>query len=259
MLFRSAPRFHLSDDTLLYARVATGFRPGGPNLPTPALPTPPSFLSDSTRNYEVGLRTELGKQFSVDVAVFDVDWKDIQILGIVQTENGPIGINGNSGSARSRGLEWNLSWKVSPGVTLSWLGAYTDAKLTADAAGLGAKSGDELPYVPDIQTTFNLDTRRAMAGGELFAGASFSYVGSRYTGFSPSVSVVEPHVGLPSYSTVNAQVGMDYGRWSVELYGHNLGNERGIAEYGNMGAANQHGQAVFIQPRTVGVQVAVKF
>ena len=46
---------------------------------------------------------------------------------------------------------------------------------------------------------------------------------------------------------------------SVELYGHNLGNERGIAEYGNMGAANQHSQAVFIQPRTVGVQVAVKF
>ena len=32
-----------------------------------------------------------------------------------------------------------------------------------------------------------------------------------------------------------------------------------IAEYGNSGAVNQRGQAVFIQPRTLGVQVAVKF
>jgi outer membrane receptor protein involved in Fe transport len=256
-----APRFHLSDDTLLYARIATGFRPGGPNLPTPTLPDPPNFLPDSTRNYEVGLRTDLfNKQVSVDVAVFNVDWKDIQILSIVNTPSGPVGINGNSGTARSRGVEWNLAWHLSPSLTMSWLGAYTDAKLTADAPGLGAYSGDELPYVPDIQTTFNLDSRHALAGGGMmFAGASWSYVGTRFTGFSPSVSVVEPHVSLPSYSTLNAQVGVDYGRWSVELYGHNLGNEKGIADFGSQGAVNQRGIAAFIQPRTVGVQVGVKF
>ena len=256
-----APRFHLTDDTLLYARVATGFRPGGPNLPTPTLPNPPNFLSDSTRNYEVGLRSEFfAKQLSIDVAVFNVDWKDIQILGIVNTPSGPVGINGNSGAARSRGLEWNLAWRAAPGVTLSWLGAYTDAKLTADAPGLGAHSGDELPYVPDIQTTFNIDMRHAIAdGGEVFGGASWSYTGTRYTGFSPSVSVVEPHVALPSYSALNAQVGVDFGHWSVELFAHNLTNELGIADYANSGGVSQRGSAAFIQPRTLGFQVGVKF
>jgi len=256
-----APRWHLGDNTLVYARIATGFRPGGPNLPTPTLPNPPNFLSDSTRNYEIGLRTELfDKRFTVDVDVFDVDWKDVQILSLVNTPSGPVGINGNSGAARSRGVEWNFAWRPTPGVTVSWLGAYTNAKLTADAPGLGAMSGDALPFVPDIATTLNLDARRALAAGrELFGGLSWSYTGSRYTGFSPSVSVDEPHVKLPTYQTINAQVGVDFGSWSVELYGHNLSNELGIADYANNGGHSQTGTAVFIQPRTFGVQLGVKF
>ena len=71
-----APRWHINEDTLAYVRVATGFRPGGPNLPTPTLPNPPSFKSDSTKNYEIGLRTDLfDKTFSIDMAVFYIDWK----------------------------------------------------------------------------------------------------------------------------------------------------------------------------------------
>jgi outer membrane receptor protein involved in Fe transport len=31
-----APRFELSDNASLYARVASGFRPGGPNVLSPA-------------------------------------------------------------------------------------------------------------------------------------------------------------------------------------------------------------------------------
>src|SRR4029077_10842995 len=89
-----APRWHINEDPLAYARVSTGFRPGGPNLPTPTLPNPPVFKSDSTKNYEIGIRTDLfDKTFSIDMAVFYIDWKDIQILSIVNTPAGPVGIN----------------------------------------------------------------------------------------------------------------------------------------------------------------------
>ena len=256
-----APRWHVTPDTLVYARVATGFRPGGPNIPTPTLPTPPSFMSDSTRNYEIGLRTDLlGKRISVDIAVFDIKWQDVQILGIVQTPTGPVGINGNSGKAESKGVEWNLTWRPLDGLSLAVLGAYTDAALKSDAPGLGALSGDKLPYVPDVSNTVNLDYNwQAFGSYSAFAGASWTYTGTRYSAFSPSVSVIEPHVKLPTYNTLRLQTGVDNGHYSAQLYGNNLTNARGITEYANQGGANQTGLATFIQPRTIGVQFGAKF
>lgn len=53
--------------------------------------------------------------------------------------------------------------------------------------------------------------------------------------------------------------GLDSGRYSAELFATNLTNRRGISEYANNGGTNQTGLASFIQPRTVGVQVGVRF
>jgi iron complex outermembrane recepter protein len=256
-----APRWHINEDTLAYVRVATGFRPGGPNFPTPTLPNPPSFKSDSTKNYEVGMRTDLfDKTFSIDMAVFYIDWKDVQILGIVNTPAGPVGINGNSGSATSKGVEWNFSWRPISGLTLALLGSYTDAYLTADAAGLGAFSGDKLPYVPNVSNTLNVDYKwPAFANWSAFVGGSETYTGSRFTAFSPTVSVIEPHVKLPVYNTFQLHLGLDNGHYNAELYGNNLGNSKGITDYSNQGGANQTGLVSFIQPRTIGIQVGYKF
>ena len=256
-----APRWQIGEDTLLYARLATGFRPGGPNFPTPPLPDPPNFLPDSTKNYEVGFRTQLADgKISIDVAVFKIDWTDVQILGLIPTENGPIGVNGNSGSATSQGVEWNLAWRPTDYLRIGYLGAYTDAKLKTDAAGLGAFKGDELPYVPRTSSTLNVDFNGTVAGKAVFGGFSVNSVGKRYTGFSPSVAVTEPHVALPSYTTLNAQLGVDFGgRYTLEVFAQNLGNETGILDYGNNGSRLQRGYAVFTAPRTVGVQFGAKF
>jgi outer membrane receptor protein involved in Fe transport len=256
-----APRWHINEDTLLYARVATGFRPGGPNLPTPTLPTPPTFKSDSTKNYEIGFRTDLfDKTFSIDMAVFYIDWKDIQILSIVNTPAGPVGINGNSGSAKSKGVEWNFAWRPVTGLSIGLLGAYTDAYLTADAPGLGAFTDDKLPFVPDVSATLNVDYRWPAFGSySAYVGASETYTGTRFTGFSPNVGVVEPHVKLPVYNTLQLRVGLDNDHYSAQLYANNITNSRGIQDYSSNGGANQTGTASFIQPRTIGIELGVKF
>ena len=256
-----APRWHVNEDTLAYVRVATGFRPGGPNLPTPTLPNPPSFKSDSTKNYEIGFRTDLfDKTFSIDMAVFYIDWKDLQILSIVQTPAGPVGINGNSSSATSKGVEWNFSWRPISGLSIGLLGSYTDAYLTADAPGLGAFSGEKLPYVPNVSSTLNVDYKwPAFADWSAYVGGSESYTGTRYTGFSPSVTVIEPHVKLPVYNTLQLHLGLDNGHYNPELYGNNLNNSKGITDYNNSGGANQTGLVAFIQPRTIGIEVGYKF
>src|SRR3546814_17310333 len=85
---------------MVYARVATGYRPGGPNVILPGLP--PTFDPDTVTNYELGLKTRLfNPDMSIDVGVFRMDWDDIQI---------PIAFGGTSGlgngaTARSQGIE----------------------------------------------------------------------------------------------------------------------------------------------------------
>jgi hypothetical protein len=66
-------------------------------------------------------------------------------------------------------------------------------------------------------------------------------------------------VKLPDYTTVKLDAGLDDGRFSAEVFASNLTNRRGIIEYANQGGASQTGLATFLQPRTVGVQVGVKF
>ncbi len=256
-----APRWHINEDTLAYVRVATGFRPGGPNFPTPTLPNPPSFKSDSTKNYEIGLRTDLfDKTFSIDMAVFYIDWKDIQILYLVQTPTGPVGINGNSGSATSKGVEWNFSWRPISGLTLALLGSYTDAYLTADAPSIGAINGYKLPYVPNVSNTLNVDYKWSAFGEwAAYVGGSETYTGTRYTGFSSATYVIEPHVKLPVYNTVQVHFGLDNGHYNAEFYANNLANTKGIQDFSNSGGANQTGQVSLIQPRTFGIEVGYKF
>ena len=64
---------------------------------------------------------------------------------------------------------------------------------------------------------------------------------------------------LPNYTALNLQAGLDDGHYSIELFGSNLGNARGITEYSNSGGQNQTGLASFIQPRTIGIELGAKF
>ena len=120
--------------------------------------------------------------------------------------------------------------------------------------------GDALPYVPTVTSTLNVDySRHAFGSFAGFLGGSWSYIGTRSTDFSSSTDVIESHVKLPVYNTLNAQAGLDNGHYHVELFGSNLTNARGITEYANSGGANQTGLAAFIQPRTIGLELGAKF
>jgi len=266
-----APRWHVSSDTMVYARIATGYRPGGPNdLPPNA---PPSvqreYEADNTTNYELGTRTDLlDRRLSIDVAAFLVNWNKIQLFEQVQVPGfPPFGINANGGTARTEGVEWTLAATPVTGLTFTLIGAYVDAYLTSAAPDAGGNDGDRLPYVPKWSTSLDgVYTWRAFSDYEAFVGATWNYIGSRFNDFSSTppapgspALVPVPRPELPSYNTVNLRAALENGRWAFELYCKNVGDTRGIAFYTNNGAPNFGGDIAYIQPRTLGATVTARF
>ena len=111
--------------------------------------------------------------------------------------------------------------------------------------------------MPNLSTTFNVDYRwPVFANFSAYVGGSETYTGTRYTAFSPTVSIIEPHVELPSYSTLQLRAGLDNGHYDIQIYGNNPDQQgRHSRLHANSGGANQTGLASFIQPRTLGIEV----
>jgi outer membrane receptor protein involved in Fe transport len=257
-----APRWQIDPNTLIYARVATGFRPGGPNVLPPGVPTtgvgavPHQYSSDSTTNYEVGFRSALfQRRLSIDIVPFYIDWRNIQLFELINN----FGINGNGGSARSQGVEYTVGLVPLRGLNFTLAGAYTDAVLTSAATGVNAAKGDRLPYVPKwsdaLDGEYDWDS---FADYQALVGGTVSYVGKRSTDFS----VTSP-ITVPSYTKVDLRVGIQNRRWLVELYAKNVTDKRGIVNYlssaPSSNVPNGYGSVSIIQPRTIGILLSAKF
>ena len=261
-LYTVAPRWRPNENTMLYGRIATGYRPGGPNIPIPNVTgIPTSYTPDRTVNYEVGWRQDFfGHTVTTDITGFYIDWKSVQVASVFNTPSGQYTINGNAGSATSKGVEWSFTWVPLPGLRVNAAGDYTDARLTENALGLGGANGDYLPYVPDVSSSVNVDySWRAFADYNAYVSGTWSYIGERYTGFTPSTTVSVSHALLPSYNTGAIRIGLENKRYSLEAFINNISDERGISFYESSGGANQTGLAAFIVPRVIGMTARVKF
>ena len=142
--------YHLSDDALLYARAAKGFKAGGFNLSAPA--GNESFDTETSWTYEIGAKTSwLDDALIVNAALFYIDWDDLQ-LSLFDINSG--GYIDNAGGATSQGVELEVAARVAEGVELFAGFGYTDAEFDSfvDQFG-GDNSGNNLAFVPE--TTFN--------------------------------------------------------------------------------------------------------
>jgi len=252
------PSYKFGDDLMAYLRVASGFRPGGPNVGVPpGLGAPLTFDADKLVSYELGLKSlMLDKRMSVDVDVFFIDWRKIQLA---ETAGG-FSFLGNGGKARSKGVEAN--WRFTPvaGLTVWANATYTDAELTADTppGGVYGYKGDTLPYVPKWNANLGVDYNFPLGSGwSGFVGGNVSYVDARQSDFN---TVPAPRFTLPSFSTVDLHVGANVDKWSFSLYAKNLGNKRGITAMSaeTLDPVASPFQATYQTPRTIGVSASVE-
>jgi iron complex outermembrane recepter protein len=256
-----SPRYEFTDTTSAYLRVATGFRPGGPNVLPPGAPAPATYDSDELTNYELGLRTgNASGSFSLDVAAFFLDWEDIQLIQVV---NG-FGVNANGGTAESQGLEFTATTRAG-GLSFTFAGAYVDAQLTEDTDPLvGGFDGDELPFVPDWTLALGADYEWNVLGdATAYVGGKVAYTGDRLADFGNRIDPTDPASArreADEYTTVDLRTGLLWENWTVELYGKNVTDEEGINDIIAPGIFPAGAAAVsIIRPRTIGLAVGYRF
>jgi len=264
-----APKVKFGEQASLYARVAKGYRPGGPNvIPIGSPPgTPLTFQPDTVTSYEIGFKGDTAdRSASIEMALYHIDWNDIQLAAVV---NG-FGVNVNGAGAKVDGAEVAATLRPTAGLVASVSVAINDAKLSGDTDPLavGAVKGDRLPFTPEYAVSVNADYR-----WNLGAGVAASFGGSirslsRQTGnFDPAYRAAYGHFPrVKAYEVVDLRAGLDFGRYALGAYVNNLTNAGGITSTQallgvaelprNVGGALGTG---VVRPRTISINATANF
>lgn len=275
-----SPRFEVSDLTAVYARVAKGYRPGGPTfIPPGAGPEfPAQFDSDTLLSYEVGLRTQTSDgSLALDASAYYVDWENILIVSTADSAAGPVGVNTNGGRARVKGAELTATMRPTRGLNILATFAYVDAELLDDTVppggGLnltGGLAGDQLPYTPKISANVSADYEWALgADVDAFVGGNVRLVGDQTAGFSPAYrAAFGDRLTLDGYQTVDLRAGVNFGRYTMQAFARNVFDTYGVVSAGGYpfsvpadlgGSATPLINVSTIRPRTIGMLVGVNF
>jgi outer membrane receptor protein involved in Fe transport len=257
------PRYKISPDLMVYARLASGYRPGGANQVCAAQGIPCSYDPEKTKNYELGFKGDFfDRTLSLDASLYRIDWKDI-----LETLSGPppayLSYYVNLGAAKSQGVELSMNMRPVRGLTLGAWVAYDDAKYTATlpaTVGLSAaRPGDRIEGTSRFSGNLSVDEEFILTGRlTAFAGGVLSYIGDRLGGIqAPGI----PRDRFPAYAQVDLHAGVKYDTWNLSVFANNVADKRGILEGGadyQYEYPNAHTYSI-IQPRNVGFNVSKTF
>lgn len=258
-----SPKFELSPDSMLYARISTGYQPGGPNVALANVP--PTVDASTTTNYELGLKSEFSDQrVLLDLALFRIDWEDIQVGASV----GGVTYLTNGGEAVSQGAELTLAFRPVRQLELGFNAAYTDATLSNDTPLVNGfrtgLEGDRLPFIPRLSWAATANSDFELGGNWVGrVGAGLRWVDERESGLTNTRPGAPPTPLLSSYPTLDLNAGISNDHWNLRAYIKNVTDERA---YQSIGASQSQVTGVVAQmaatpilPRTFGLELDYRF
>jgi iron complex outermembrane recepter protein len=249
--YLAAGRYHVNDALLLYVRAASGYRPGGSRTVPPGAPAgfPDFYTSDKLWSYEAGEKFKgLDGRLTLDADAFWINWSNIQALQLVPGT--PFAVNGNAGTAISRGVELQGAYIPIRGLTVGTNGAYTDAHFT-DTVPLVANDGNSLSFVPRFSGSAYTEYMRAIGHGwNAVMEGDYQYEGFRVDTY---------RTPLPGFGVWNARVGVRDPHWEVNFYVRNLTDKYARAGSNSSGSFPLPDYFVIETPRTYGLSFIQKF
>ncbi|MDY7099335.1 MAG: TonB-dependent receptor plug domain-containing protein [Pseudomonadota bacterium] len=259
-IFKGTVTLTPTEDLLFYLTYSEGFRPGLLNRPGGALgpngfTVPFEVDTDEVKNYEFGWKTDLiDGQFRLNGSAFFVDITNLQTQ-IFDPSITNLFFSANAANAEIYGLEadFTIAPYATPGFSLSGAFSILDTEITDILIPTNdVVAGSELAYAPpfqgNIRARYEWDLSDTL---EAYIQPQMTYSDSKFT------DVVEINkIELDSYTTFDLSLGVKADRWSVELFGENLSDERAQIS-GNFG--NDRPRIVVNRPLTVGLRVGFDY
>ena len=255
--------FQANEDQLFFAQAARGFRLGGAGDPVPYGPcqsdfdalgvtqAPGNFDSEFVWDYELGAKTTWNDgRLTLNATLYRIDWEDIQT-----TRNLACGwfFTENTGEARTQGLELELVARPTPNLELLFSASYNSAEITKDLEQQNAKSGDELPWSPDLTAFASVRYQFPERNGRSwYLQADVSHTGSTSNTLNPNALSAAK---VPAYNLVNLHFGVQTERWEAEVFALNASNEETWFDQWRGGGWIEEDRIWINAPRQVGVTV----
>lgn len=213
---RASISYDCCDEIMTYGVVARGFKAGGFNLTSPV--GREAYGPEKSWTYEVGVKTNWEEAgVTANLAVFHIDWEDMQLSQFDATSGGYVS---NAGEAQSQGVELEATYEAIENLEVFGGIGFLDTEFDrfTDSFGMDVR-GKSLPFAPEMtsnigaQYTVDLDDDLAMRfGGEYLHVGKFYYdAGNR---------------GQERYGIANFRVAIGDGRWSFEGWLRNAFDQR---------------------------------
>ena len=273
------------DDVLLYYTWSQGFRPGGFNRGTRTAAhtvndysytyaTPQSYAPDTLVNNEVGWKTQwLDKRLQFNGAVYQEDWKDVQVQIFQSCCYGNLSFVTNGPNYRVRGLETEIVGRVTHGLTVTASASWNSSNLV-NAPFLKQPNGQSI-VIPTVAGVPNVGgspfgtpstplaesppfeaSVRARYELEFNAYKGFLQVGGTHQAHSYSATGNIQTYDQAGFSTYDASLGVGKDTWTAQAYLENLTDTRAnLFENGNQFVTAE----TINRPRTGGLKFSYKY
>jgi iron complex outermembrane receptor protein len=204
-----------TDDVMLYATYAEGYKSGAFNPP----PGPGAFFplvvqQEGTDSYEIGIKsTWLDGRLLANAALYYTDYTNAQVFQLDLTTGGQVAFNARE--SELKGGEIELAALPIEGFEFTTSFGYNEAEFE-DFDGTGLFDGNWLPNTPRYNLNVGGRYEHPLATGMKLVGRVDYHRNGRI------YFAQDNFVYQPSYHTVDLQLGVEGDRWTVTLWGENV-------------------------------------
>jgi iron complex outermembrane receptor protein len=262
-------KYQPTEDQDYYLLAAKGFRPGGPNGPLPidcagdlaalgqTFTSVRSYDADGIWNYEVGAKTRfLDQRLSINTSLFWINWTKIQQL--VRLPICGFNYTGNSGAARNKGVELEVSSAPLAGLTLTTGIGYTDARITEASLDVPLQPGQPVQQVAPWTISASVEYDYPIQSGwRGILRADDTYVDHS---FSAANDQLQPRLREP-YDILNLRIGViDHGVETFALVKNATDARPNLSDNMSQVAELPGRPRIFTSlPRMYGIDMRVRF
>jgi iron complex outermembrane recepter protein len=254
--------WRFSDQSMVYASYAEGFKGGGWNSHFNQPPPPPAFLAvvqefqpEEAQTYEVGAKFDLADNtLRLNVAAFSTDYEDLQVTYRGPLPNGVAPFLINAGKASADGGELEATWVPTANWIIEASVGYLDAKLDeldvnpVAAPPASLRPGNTLPYAPEWQAHAGIGYTANAGKMRIIPRVDVSYQDTTFFDAANTREIAQ----LESETVYNVSLRFesDSGNWGVTLGCNNVSDETyPIAGNSSLDTGSGYAEIAYSRPR----------